>query len=119
MWSLGVCLYECLTLQRPFNAPTREGLYQAIQTKDPADPRTHNSSIPRDLTIVLQAALEKDRDRRYQTALDLAEDLRCVREREPIRAKPIGPLRRTILWAQRQPHWRRRGRSRDELFFVT
>ena len=45
--------------------------------------------MPRDLKVVLDKALEKERDRRYQTALDLAEELRRVREYEPIRARPV------------------------------
>ena len=40
VWSLGVMLYECVTLQRPFDAATRQGLYQNILMKDPPDPRT-------------------------------------------------------------------------------
>ncbi len=39
VYSLGVTLYECLTLKRPFEAPTREGLYQAILTQEPPNPR--------------------------------------------------------------------------------
>ena len=41
VYSLGVTLYECLTLKRPFEAPTREALYQAIMTHEP---RTRASS---------------------------------------------------------------------------
>src|SRR5262245_53753689 len=37
VWSLGVTLYECLTLRRPFDAPTREGVYQAVMTKNLAE----------------------------------------------------------------------------------
>src|SRR5262245_2384587 len=57
VWSLGVTLYECLTFRRPFEAPTREGLYKQILTSDPPDVRTLNRGIPPDLTIVLQTAL--------------------------------------------------------------
>jgi formylglycine-generating enzyme required for sulfatase activity len=103
VWSLGVTLYECLTFRRPFEAPTREGLYQQILTKDPPAARTVNPGIPRDLEIVLQTALEKDVDRRYQTALDLAEELRRVRLHEPILARPAGRVVRLQRWAQRNP----------------
>ena len=58
--------------------------------------------------MVLETALEKDRDRRYQTALDFAEDLRRVRQREPIVARPVGPIVRLRRWAQRNPGARRR-----------
>ena len=47
--------------------------------------------------------MERDRNRRYQTAFDLAEDLRRVREREPILAKPASPFTRFKKWAERDP----------------
>jgi WD40 repeat protein/serine/threonine protein kinase len=103
VYSLGVTLYECLTLRLPFEAPTREQLYQRILTSDPEDARRHNAEIPVDLRVVLETALEKDRERRYRTALDLAEDLRRVRMREPIRARPAGPWVRLRRWGQRNP----------------
>ncbi len=103
VYSLGVTLFECLTLQRPFEAPTRDGLYQAILNRPTPDPRTLNRALPGDLKVVLETALEKDRERRYATALDFAEDLRRVRCFEPIAAKPAGPLTKVYRWTQRNP----------------
>jgi formylglycine-generating enzyme required for sulfatase activity len=103
VYSLGVTLYECLTLHRPFEAPTREGLYQSILTKDPAVLSSVNPAVSTDLRVVVETAMEKDRDRRYATALDLAEELRRVRTHEPILAKPVGPLSRLRRWMQRNP----------------
>ncbi|MHC4414145.1 MAG: bifunctional serine/threonine-protein kinase/formylglycine-generating enzyme family protein [Planctomycetota bacterium] len=101
VFALGATLYECLTLRRPFDEPTRESLYRAILAERPRDPRRDNPSVPRDLKAVLETALAKEQDRRYQTALDLAEDLRRVRLHLPIRARTAGPLRRLVHWAQR------------------
>jgi serine/threonine protein kinase/formylglycine-generating enzyme required for sulfatase activity len=103
VWALGVTLYECITGCRPFDAPTREALYQQIVTRDPSDPRTHRPTISRDLAIVVMTALEKDRDRRYQTAKELADELERVRRLEPIRARPVGASLRLRRWAQRNP----------------
>ena len=103
VYSLGVTLFECLTLKRPFEAPTQEAMYQAIQYKDPPDARKLNSQLPADLAVVVEKALEKDRDRRYATALDFAEDLRRVRERKPVAAKPVGMVGRTLRYARRRP----------------
>ncbi|MFT7619466.1 MAG: tetratricopeptide (TPR) repeat protein [Planctomycetota bacterium] len=103
VYSLGVTLYESLVLRRPFDAPTREGLYQAIMTKDAPDPRRLNRSISKDLKIVLECVLEKDRDKRYQSALAFADDLAAVRELRPIAANPIGPIGRIVRWAKRKP----------------
>ncbi|MBI1850243.1 MAG: protein kinase [Planctomycetes bacterium] len=103
IYSLAVTLYECLTLQRPFDAPTLESLCQAVLTKAPRDPRRLNPAIPRDLATVLETAMEKDRDRRYGTALDFAEDLSAVAEVRPIRAKPVSLAGRAVRWAKREP----------------
>jgi tetratricopeptide (TPR) repeat protein/predicted Ser/Thr protein kinase len=101
VYALGVTLYECLTLHRPFEAPTREQLYHQILVTPAPDPRRHVRTIGRDLRAVLETALEKDRDRRYQTALDFAEDLRRLREFEPVRARPAGPVLKLRRWTRR------------------
>lgn len=101
VYSLGVTLYECLTLQKPFDAPTVEGLYQVILTREPPDPRKLNPAIPRDLKVIVETAVEKDRNRRYQSAAALAEDLRRFREHEPIAARPLGPFGKTRRWVLR------------------
>jgi serine/threonine protein kinase/formylglycine-generating enzyme required for sulfatase activity len=103
VFSLGVTLFECLSLRRPFESPTREGLLQAIMTQAPPDLRRLNAAVPRDLHVVAATALEKDRDRRYATALDFADDLRRVRRREPIRARPPGPWTKLVRFTQRNP----------------
>jgi serine/threonine protein kinase/WD40 repeat protein len=103
VYSLGVTLYECLTLRLPFEAPTLDGLYQKILMTEPEEPRRLNKAIPKDLQVVVDTAIERNRERRYQTAEDLAEELRRVREHEPIRAKPVGPLGRLARWSQRSP----------------
>jgi formylglycine-generating enzyme required for sulfatase activity len=103
IYSLGITLYEALTLSRPFDSPTRERLYQSIIAKDPPAPHRMNPAISRDLSAVVGCAIDKDRDRRYQTALELAEDLRRTLERVPVRARRAGPVRRVVKWAQRHP----------------
>ncbi len=103
VWALGATLYHCLTLQRPFQGPTREALYRQILEVDPPDPRTHNRDVPRDLAVIIATSMDKDRDRRYQTALELAEDLRRFRNREPIHARAAGPWLRGVRWCQRNP----------------
>ncbi|MCA9323290.1 MAG: serine/threonine protein kinase, partial [Planctomycetes bacterium] len=103
IWSLGVTLYECLTLQRPFDAPSREALYRQILTKEPEDVRRLNPAIPAELAILLQTAMDKDPDRRYATAEAFADDLQRVREKKPIVARPMSALLRGRRWAQRNP----------------
>jgi serine/threonine protein kinase/WD40 repeat protein len=103
VWSLGVCLHEALTNTRPFEGSTRHALYQAILTKDPSTLVRRGSTLGADLKVVLSTALEKDRDRRYSTALEFADELRRVRKFEPVRARPIGVALRVRRWSQRNP----------------
>ena len=103
VYSLGVTLFECLTLQRPFEGETRDALYRAIIAAERPDSRKLNPLIDRELDIVLATALERDRERRYPSALDFAEDLRRIRCYEPILARPAGPHLRLRRWAQRNP----------------
>ncbi len=101
VFALGVTLYESLTLRRPFEGPTRDAVVRATLDEEPLDARRVNARIPRDLAVVVATALEKDPARRYATALDLADDLRRVREREPIHARPAGPWLKLRRWAER------------------
>ena len=103
VYSLGATLYECLTFQPPFVAESVDQLYHSILQGAPTNPKQLNPRIPQDLSTVLEVALERDRSRRYESALDLAEDLRRVRSFEPIQAKPAGVLTRAAKWAKRHP----------------
>jgi len=101
IYSLGATLYECVTLSTPFRAATREDLYRQILTSEIENPARRNRRVSRDLRVVLETALARDRNRRYKTALDFAEDLRRVRTLEPIRARAAGPILRLSRWVQR------------------
>jgi WD40 repeat protein len=101
VYALGATLYECLTLRHPFESVTREALYQAIREQDPADPRRTNPAIPVDLWTILQTCLAKDRERRYRTALELAEDLRRFREGKPVHAHPPSRIYRARRFVRR------------------
>jgi len=103
VWALGVTLFEALTGDRPFLAPTRETLIRTILESEPPDLNGLEGANERDLRIVVQTALEKDLDRRYATALDFAEDLRRLREGESILARPASSFRKLRRWARRNP----------------
>ncbi len=101
IWSLGVSLFECLCLKRPFVAPTRQALFRFIADGEAPQARSINRSIPRDLSVIIGVAMEKDPDRRYGTALALAEDIRRFLKRETILARPAGVVLRCTRWMQR------------------
>ncbi len=101
VYSLGVTMYECLTLRRPFDEATRDALYQAILRGDPPDPRRLNRAITAEMAVVLGTAIERDQNRRYQSALALAEDLRRIRADEPILARPPSIPTRIVKFIRR------------------
>jgi len=103
VWSLGASLYEALTLHRPFLGESVAALLHAIRTEPLPNPRGRLGVHGEDVAVVLQTALEKDVARRYASALDLAEDLRRIREYEPIRARPASALLKLRRWTQRHP----------------
>jgi hypothetical protein len=101
VYALGVMLYEALTLRRPFAGPTRELLYQQILRGEPVPPRRHAPSLSRDLDLVVRTAMAREPAHRYQTASDLAEDLRRVGAGQPILARPPGWARRAREFVRR------------------
>jgi tetratricopeptide (TPR) repeat protein len=101
IWALGVSLYEACTLQRPFAAPTLDALYRAILSDEAQPVHRIVRSLPRDLSAVVATCLEKSPERRYQSAVDLAADLRALRLGEPIRVRPPSPWRRLLRWHRR------------------
>ena len=92
VFSLGVVLYELLTLVRPFEGETQQDVFRAIQESDPVRIRKLNPRIPKDLETLCFKAMEKDREDRYASAGDFAEDLRRFLSHESILASPPSML---------------------------
>ncbi|MGP0068379.1 MAG: protein kinase domain-containing protein, partial [Isosphaeraceae bacterium] len=101
IYSLGLTLYELLTLQPPFGDLSPSELLRCVTEEQPARPRTLDGSIPLDLeTIILKATAREPGDR-YATATALAEDLRSFLDDRPIQARRAGPIERFARWARR------------------
>src|SRR6185312_13778217 len=69
----------------------------------PPRPRKLNPEVPRDLEAIVLKAIEREPASRYQTAADLADDLRRFLEDRPPRARRCGPVERAWRWARRNP----------------
>jgi serine/threonine protein kinase/formylglycine-generating enzyme required for sulfatase activity len=101
IYSLGVTLYELLTLEPAFSGSDREELLRQIAFEEPRAPRQRNKAIPRELETIVLKATEKSREARYATAQELADDLRRFLEDKPIQAKRPTLLQRAAKWARR------------------
>jgi serine/threonine protein kinase len=102
IYNLGVVLYEMLTGERPFHGNRRLLLLQVLED-EPRPPHRVKPGVPRDLETICLKAMNKSPSRRYQTAHELADDLRRYQQRLPILARPQGPLERTLRWGRRYP----------------
>ena len=101
IYSLGVTLYELLTLQPAFAGDNRETLVRRLLEDDPPRPRTVNRAIPRDLETIVLKATAKEPQQRYASAQEMADDLRRFLADEPIRARRAGPVVRLKKWTKR------------------
>ncbi|MCA9262726.1 MAG: protein kinase [Planctomycetales bacterium] len=101
IYSLGVTLYEMLTLSLPYIGSDQQELFKKIAFDEPRRPRQLDARIPADLETVVLKAIEKSPTDRYSTALDLAEDLRRFLANQPIRAKRPKLHERAVKWSCR------------------
>lgn len=88
IYSLGAILYRMLTNQIPFEGEPHEVL-QRIINQEPVAPRKIEPSIPRDLETIFLKAISKSKRDRYQTAGELATDLKRFLDQKPIHSRRV------------------------------
>ncbi len=101
IYSLGVTLYELLTLRNAFDGKDRAEILRKIAQDEPTPLRALNPSVPVDLETIVTKAISKAPADRYSTANDFAEDLRRFLDSRPIVARRPSLLDRATKWAVR------------------
>jgi serine/threonine protein kinase len=101
VYSLGVTLYELLTLRPAFPGNDRQVLLRQIGIEDPLPPRTIDRTVPIELETIVQKAAAKNPADRYATAQDLADDLRRFLDGRPVRARRPSLVDKAAKWARR------------------
>jgi TolB-like protein/predicted Ser/Thr protein kinase len=103
VYGLGAVLYQLLTDHPPFAGGTTYETIKLLLETEPRPPRLWNPKVDRDLSTICLKCLEKDPQRRYPSALALAEDLGRWLSHEPIQARRTGVVGRGKKWLQRNP----------------
>jgi serine/threonine protein kinase len=86
IFSLGIVLYQALTLRKPFPADTLTTLVYQILHEEPMDPALVTNDVPEGMKEILKKCLAKDRANRYSDASELASDLREILGFSPVGA---------------------------------
>ena len=100
IYSLGVILFQLLTGELPFRGTPRMLMHQVIND-EPRSLRSLNDRVPRDLETICLKAMAKQSNRRYETAKELAAELRRWLNGEPIHARPVSRLEGGWQWCGR------------------
>jgi TolB-like protein/Flp pilus assembly protein TadD len=94
IFALGCVLYEMVTGSRPFSGRTGAETLAAILRDEPVEPTRSGTQVPADLAGVIRHCLEKQPDRRFQTARDLTFALKAILAGTPATAPPFAPVAR-------------------------
>jgi len=105
VYALGTVLYELLTERLPYSISnmTIHAAGRVICEQEPANPALFNRSLRGNLETIILKAIAKERSKRYQSAGQLADDLRRHCNGEPIDARPPTVWVRVVRWATRHP----------------
>lgn len=89
IYSLGLTLYELITLQHAFSAEEKQQLLRKVHFEEPQRIKVHNPAVPSELEIIISKAIAKNPLERYESAAVFADDLRRFASGFPILARPV------------------------------
>lgn len=101
VYSLGVVLYQLLTLELPFAGESVQQLSSRIRRANPVAVRARNRRVPQDVEVICLKAIQRDPDDRFQDCAELADDLRRFLNHEAILARPPALTRRVRQFVRR------------------
>jgi serine/threonine protein kinase/Flp pilus assembly protein TadD len=103
IYSLGLTIYELVTLQPAYPGQDREELLRQIALGEPRPPRRVNPHVPVDLETIIQKAMAREPEARYATAQELADDFQRFLDHRPVTAQRPTVRQRLQKWAWRHP----------------
>jgi serine/threonine protein kinase len=103
IFSLGLTLYEMMTLKPVYSEPDRSKLIRDVSLGHRRQVRRENHLVPESLATIIDKSQAVNPLDRYQTGSDFGDDLRRFLNDEPIRAKPETRRQRTIRWCRKNP----------------
>src|SRR5205085_701350 len=103
VYGLGAVFYQLLTGHPPFAGGATYETIKLLLDTEPRQPRLLNPKVDRDLATICLKCLDKDPQRRYSSALTLAEDFERWLKHEPILARHTGIFTRGTKWVRRNP----------------
>lgn len=101
IYSISVCIYYLLTKHRPFEADSFHNQIYKILNEEPSPPSKWNRDIHKDLDTIVLKAMEKNKNNRYASAQEFADDLGRFLSGYPILARPSTSRERFLKWAKR------------------
>jgi hypothetical protein len=103
VWALGMILFEMLTKQLPFRRSEMLATARAICDEPAPRVRSLRPKTPAGLDAIVDLCLRKDPSNRYESAHELAQDLRRWLNNEPVKARPLSRLSKFAMWSRRNP----------------